>query len=84
MTSVAISGVSVMSASSVRRTSMSRPVRGGASYRAVLALPHARSLFAAAMLARLSYGLLSLPLLLTLRQSTGSYAVAGTGAGALT
>ena len=60
---------------------MPRPVRGGASYRAVLALPHARGLFAASMLARLSYGLLGLPLLLTLRQATGSYAVAGTAAG---
>ncbi|MHA6763270.1 MFS transporter [Streptacidiphilus sp. PAMC 29251] len=60
---------------------MSRPVRGSASYRAVLALPHARGLFAAAMLARLSYGLLGLPLLLTLRQGSGSYAVAGTAAG---
>jgi predicted MFS family arabinose efflux permease len=60
---------------------MSRPQRGGASYRAVLSLPHARSLFAAAMLARLSYGLLGLPLLLTLRQATGSYTVAGTAAG---
>ena len=60
---------------------MSRPVRGGASYRAVLVLPHARSLFGASMLARLCYGMLSLPLLLTLRQATGSYAVAGTAAG---
>ncbi|WP_377267974.1 MFS transporter [Peterkaempfera sp. SMS 1(5)a] len=54
---------------------------GSASYRAVLALPHARNLFAAAMLARLCYGLLSLPLLLTLREGTGSYAVAGTATG---
>ncbi|MFC1419842.1 MFS transporter [Streptacidiphilus cavernicola] len=60
---------------------MPRPAGGGACYRAVLSLPHARGLFAAAMLARLSYGLLSLPLLLTLRQSTGSYAVAGAAAG---
>ncbi|WP_042393867.1 MFS transporter [Streptacidiphilus carbonis] len=60
---------------------MSRPVRGGASYRAVLALPHARSLFGAAMLARLCYGVLPLPLLLTLRQATGSYAAAGTAVG---
>ena len=60
---------------------MSRPSKGGASYRAVLALPHARTLFAAAMLARLSYGLLSLPLLLTLKQATHSYAVAGTASG---
>ncbi|MGW0771907.1 MFS transporter [Streptomyces sp. NPDC002676] len=60
---------------------MSRPSKGGASYRAVLALPHARKLFAAAMLARLSYGLLGLPLLLTLKQATHSYAVAGTASG---
>ena len=60
---------------------MSRPSRGSASYRAVLALPHARSLFAAAMLARLSYGLLSLPLLLSVERATGSYAVAGTASG---
>jgi predicted MFS family arabinose efflux permease len=60
---------------------MSRPIRGSASYRAVLALPHARGLFAAAMLARLSYGLLFLPLLLSLKQGTGSYAVAGTASG---
>ena len=60
---------------------MSRPVRGGASYRAVLALPHARSLFGAAMLARLCYGVLGLPLFLSLRQATGSYSAAGTAVG---
>ncbi|MFK0291860.1 MFS transporter [Streptomyces sp. NPDC090442] len=60
---------------------MPSPDRGSASYRAVLALPHARNLFAAAMLARLCYGLLGLPLLLTLREGTGSYAVAGTATG---
>ncbi|MEV8530234.1 MFS transporter [Streptomyces sp. NPDC052000] len=60
---------------------MSPPSRGGASYRAVLALPHARSLFAASMLARLSYGLVGLPLLLTLKQATDSYAIAGTASG---
>ncbi|MFE6685224.1 MFS transporter [Streptomyces sp. NPDC057743] len=60
---------------------MPHPDRGSASYRAVLALPHARNLFAAAMLARLCYGLLGLPLLLTLREGTGSYAVAGTATG---
>ncbi|WP_327291156.1 MFS transporter [Streptomyces sp. NBC_01198] len=60
---------------------MSRPARGSESYRAVLALPHARLLFATATLARLSYGLLSLPLLLAVRDGTGSYAVAGTAAG---
>jgi predicted MFS family arabinose efflux permease len=60
---------------------MPRPSRGSASYRAVLALPHARPLFAAAMLARLSYGLLGLPFLLSVRAGTGSYAVAGTVSG---
>lgn len=60
---------------------MPRPARGGASYRAVLALPHARGLFGAAMLARLSYGVFGLPFLLTLRQATGSYTAAGTAAG---
>ncbi len=60
---------------------MPRPSRGGASYRAVLRLPHARPLLAAATLARLSYGLFSLPLLLSLRAGTGSYALAGTATG---
>lgn len=60
---------------------MSRPSRGSASYRAVLTLPHAPRLFTAAMFARLSYGVIGLPLLLTLYEGTGSYAVAGTVAG---
>jgi predicted MFS family arabinose efflux permease len=60
---------------------MPRPVRGSASYRAVLALPRARLLFCAALLARLCYALLGLPLLLALRGATGSYGVAGTAAG---
>ncbi|GAA3369431.1 MFS transporter [Streptomyces sannanensis] len=60
---------------------MSRPDTGSASYRAVLAVPHARGLFAAAMIARLCYGLLGLPLLLALRDGTGSFAVAGTATG---
>ncbi|WP_354644132.1 MFS transporter [Kitasatospora camelliae] len=60
---------------------MSRPDRGGVSYRAVLSLPHARELFAAAMTARVCYGLLGLPLLLALRDGTGSYTVAGATAG---
>ena len=62
---------------------MPRPARGSASYRAVLALPHARQLFASAMLARLSYGLLGLPFLLSIRAGTGSYAVAGAASGLL-
>ncbi|QMU72193.1 MFS transporter [Streptacidiphilus sp. P02-A3a] len=60
---------------------MPRPSRGSASYRAVLALPHARALFTAATLARLGYGLLGLPLLLSVHAGTGSYAVAGTASG---
>ncbi|MCU7820752.1 MFS transporter [Kitasatospora sp. DSM 101779] len=60
---------------------MSRSFRGSAGYRAVLSLPHARAPFAAALLARLSYGVLPLPLLLALRDGTGSYAAAGSAAG---
>jgi predicted MFS family arabinose efflux permease len=60
---------------------MSRPSRGGASYRAVLALPRARSLLAAALPARLCYGFVPLPLLLTLKQGTHSYAAAGLASG---
>jgi predicted MFS family arabinose efflux permease len=48
-----------------------------ASYRAVLALPHARAPFAAATLARLCYGLQGLPLLITLLNATSSYALSG-------
>lgn len=61
---------------------MSRPARGGVSLRAVLALPRARGLLAAGALARLPYGLHSLPLLLALREAGGSYAVAGLAVGA--
>ncbi|MBF9068093.1 MFS transporter [Streptacidiphilus fuscans] len=60
---------------------MSRPVQGGASYRAVLALPHARGLALAGALARLPYGLISLPLLLALREAVGSFGAAGTSVG---
>ncbi|MEV4611432.1 hypothetical protein AB0K43_02355 [Kitasatospora sp. NPDC049258] len=60
---------------------MTRPTRGGATYRAVLALPPARLPFAAALLARLCYGLLPLPLLLSLQHGTGSYLVAGAATG---
>ncbi|MGW2401717.1 MFS transporter [Kitasatospora sp. NPDC001664] len=56
---------------------MSGPSRGDATFRAVLALPHARRLFTAAMLARACYGLLPLPLLLALQQATHSYTSAG-------
>ncbi|WCN03302.1 MFS transporter [Streptomyces sp. M92] len=48
------------------------------SYAAVLRVPHARRTFAAALVGRLSYGTVSLALMLSLTRSTGSYAVAGT------
>ncbi|MFA0841289.1 MFS transporter [Streptomyces rochei] len=47
------------------------------SYAAVLRVPHARRAFAAALVGRLSYGTVSLALMLSLTRSTGSYAVAG-------
>ncbi|GAA4980686.1 MFS transporter [Streptomyces hyderabadensis] len=53
-------------------TPLSRP-----SYAAVLRVPHARRTFAAALVGRLSYGTVSLALMLSLTRSTGSYAVAG-------
>ncbi|MFD6188301.1 MFS transporter [Streptomyces sp. NPDC060275] len=53
-------------------TPLSRP-----SYAAVLRVPHARRTFAAALVGRLSYGTVSLSLMLSLTRSTGSYAVAG-------
>ncbi len=56
---------------------MTRPVRA-ATYGAVLRLPGAPRAFAAATLGRLSYATLSLSLLVTVEQSTGSYAGAGT------
>ncbi|MCM2425496.1 MFS transporter [Streptomyces sp. RKAG337] len=55
---------------------MSSP-RPTASYAAVLRVPHARRTFAAALLGRLSYGIVSLSLLLSLAAATGSYAAAG-------
>lgn len=48
------------------------------SYAAVLRVPHARRTFVAALVGRLSYGTVSLALMLSLTRSTGSYAVAGT------
>ncbi|MFI0982335.1 MFS transporter [Streptomyces sp. NPDC021093] len=47
------------------------------SYAAVLRTPHASRTFAAALLGRLSYGVLPLPLVLTVKNATGSYAAAG-------
>jgi Arabinose efflux permease len=48
------------------------------SYAALFHIPHARSAFLAAMTGRLSYGVVSLALMLTITRATGSYAVAGT------
>ncbi|MGW4600590.1 MFS transporter [Streptomyces sp. NPDC004457] len=54
-------------------TPLSRP-----SYAAVLRVPHARRTFTAALTARLSYGTVSLAVLLSVTHATGSYAVSGT------
>ncbi|MEV5144565.1 MFS transporter [Streptomyces sp. NPDC052727] len=54
-------------------TPLSRP-----SYAAVLRVPHARRTFTAALTARLSYGMVSLAVLLSVTHATGSYAVSGT------
>ncbi|MER7918188.1 MULTISPECIES: MFS transporter [unclassified Streptomyces] len=51
------------------------PVRP--SYAAVLRLPGARRTFAAALTARLSYGTVSLAVMLSVTRATGSYAVSG-------
>jgi hypothetical protein len=48
------------------------------SYAAVLQLPYARRTFAAALLGRLSYGIVPLSVVLAVTRATGSYAVAGT------
>ncbi|MFJ5030739.1 MFS transporter [Streptomyces sp. NPDC088560] len=47
------------------------------SYAAVLRLPHARRAFASALTARLSYGTVSVAMLLSVTRATGSYAVSG-------
>ncbi|MER6914856.1 MFS transporter [Streptomyces sp. NPDC000594] len=57
---------------------MSQPVVGRPSYAAVLRLPHARRTFGAALVGRLSYGIVALSVMLAVTRSTGSYAVAGT------
>lgn len=54
-------------------TSVARP-----SYAAVLRIPHARRTFAAALLGRLSYGVVPLAMMLAVTRTLGSYAVAGT------
>ncbi|MDX3514754.1 MFS transporter [Streptomyces caniscabiei] len=48
------------------------------SYAAVLRLPYARRTFAAALVGRLSYGMVPVAVLLAVTRATGSYAVAGT------
>lgn len=48
------------------------------SYAAVLQIPYARRTFAAALLGRLSYGIVPLSVMLAVTRATGSYAVAGT------
>ncbi|MER5367845.1 MFS transporter [Streptomyces sp. NPDC002722] len=47
------------------------------SYATVLRTPHATRTFGAALLGRLSYGMVSLSLMLSVNASTGSYSVAG-------
>ncbi|MFC8671012.1 MFS transporter [Streptomyces sp. NPDC057199] len=47
------------------------------SYAAVLRMPHATRTFTAALLGRLSYGMVSLAVLLAVTRATGSYAAAG-------
>lgn len=59
---------------------MTRPT-GAVGYRAVLRLPGVRRVFTAATLGRLSYGTLSLSLLLGVQGATGSYPAAGTALG---
>ncbi|WP_405731161.1 MFS transporter [Streptomyces sp. NBC_00028] len=56
-----------MSASSTRRP----------SYAAVLSVPHARRIFTAALVGRLSYGVAPIAVMLAVTRATGSYAVAG-------
>ncbi|MFE1837638.1 MFS transporter [Streptomyces sviceus] len=48
-----------------------------ASYARVLRIPHARRTFANALLARLSYGVVPLSVMLAVTRAAGSYAVAG-------
>ncbi|MCX4883635.1 MFS transporter [Streptomyces sp. NBC_00847] len=57
---------------------MSSIPAGRPSYAAVLRIPHARRTFAAALLGRLSYGVVPLSVMLAVTRATGSYAVAGT------
>jgi predicted MFS family arabinose efflux permease len=65
---------------------MSRPQQASAShalsYAGLLALPGARRAFGAAAVARLSFGMAGLSLLLVIHQATGSFAAAGAASGA--
>lgn len=54
------------------------PTSACPSYAAVLQVPYARRTFAAALVGRLSYGMVSPAVLLAVVRSTGSYAAAGT------
>ncbi|MFI1481306.1 MFS transporter [Streptomyces sp. NPDC020747] len=47
------------------------------SYAAVLRMPHATRTFTAALVGRLSYGMVSIAMMLAVSRATGSYAVAG-------
>ncbi|MFH8622975.1 MFS transporter [Streptomyces vietnamensis] len=59
--------------------SVTSPVHSPApTYAAVLRTPYVRRTFGAALLGRLSYGTAPLSLILSVKASTGSYAVAGT------
>jgi len=65
---------------------MSRPQQASAShaltYAGLLALPGARRAYGAAAVARLSFGMAGLSLLLAVHQATGSFASAGAASGA--
>ncbi|HEY2263423.1 MAG TPA: MFS transporter [Streptosporangiaceae bacterium] len=56
--------------------------RPSLTYRGLLALPGARRAFGAAAVARLSFGMAGLSLLLLIHHATGSFAAAGAAAGA--
>ena len=56
--------------------------RPSLTYRGLLALPGARRAFGAAAVARLSFGMAGLSLLLLIRHATGSFAAAGAAGGA--
>ncbi|MEV5533469.1 MFS transporter [Streptomyces prunicolor] len=58
--------------------SSSTPTSACPSYAAVLQVPYARRTFAAALVGRLSYGMVSPAVLLAVVRATGSYAAAGT------